>query len=349
MLRTKRNLLATGATLLGALALTGCTTVGKTSSSTNTARTSSTSSSKPSAGNVQIAAVIKPLNNPYFAAMDKGIKDADSSANVQAGQSITDTSGQANLLSTLAGQNYGCYIVNPISGTNLLQGIAHLKAQGKTVVNIDLPVDMKAAKAANAVPVTYIGTDNIKAGEMAGKYMATLIKPGEQIGIVAGIAGDVTSQARMAGFKKGLGGKGKVVSTQNANWDRPTALTKATDMLRANPHLAGFFVANDDMAIGVARAVANDHLAGKVKIVSVDGIPDGLKAVADGQLTATVAQYPYAMGKMGVEACRAVAAGKKLPANITAPVSLITKSDAKKAIKSAPQPFMAYTDPLATK
>lgn len=341
MLRTKKKMLATGVALVGALALAGCTTMGQTGSGSSTPKASSAA--------VKIAAVIKPLNNPYFAAMNQGIKAADAGANVQAGQSITDTSGQANLLSTLIGQNYGCYIVNPISGTNLLQGVAQLKAKGKIVINIDSPVDMTAAKAANAVPATYIGTDNVKAGEMAGRYMATLIKPGDQIGIVAGIAGDVTSQARMQGFQQGLGGKGKVVSTQNANWDRPTALTKATDMLRANPKLAGFFVANDDMAIGVARAVANSGLTGKVRVISVDGIPDGLKAVEDGQLTATVAQYPYAMGKMGVEACRAVAAGKKLPADVTSPVSLVTKDNAAAAIKAAPAPFEGYTDPLAGK
>lgn len=320
----------------------GCatTTTGKSSSSASSASASGGSSAK-------VAAVIKPLNNPYFAAMGKGISDADPSAVVQAGQSLTDTSGQADLLSTLIGQGYGCYIVNPITGNNLLQGVAQLKAKSVPVVNIDSPVDAKAAKAAQAMPDTYIGTDNVAAGKIAGRHMASLIHPGAQIGVIGGIVGDVTSGDRITGFKAGLGSKGKVVATAAGNWDRPTALTKAQDIVRAHPQLAGFFVANDDMAIGVARAVADAHKTGKVFIVSVDGILPGLKAVKAGQLSATVAQYPYAMGQMGVEACREAMAGKSIPSHVTSPVALITKKDASQAIASAPRPFKSYDDPFA--
>jgi ribose transport system substrate-binding protein len=117
-------------------------------------------------------------------------------------------------------------------------------------------------------------------------------------------------------------------------------------VLRANPDLTGFFVANDDMGLGVARAVANAGKAGTVKVISVDGVKDALEAVKAGQLDATVAQYPYAIGAMGMEACQAAAEGATLPPNVEAPVELVTKDVADKAIAAHPKPFGEYDDPF---
>lgn len=304
-----------------------------------------------SSGPVKVAAVIKGLDNPFFQSMEQGVNDqaktAGVSTTVQAANSITDTTGQADKLNGLAGQDYSCFVVNPISGTNLIQGVAKLAALKKTIVNIDSPIDTKAAKAANATPATYIGTDNVQAGELAGKRMTELLPSGGQVAAIGGIAGDVTSAARIQGFTQGLGSSVKVGQTVAANWDRQEALTQAANVLRAKPDLAGFFVANDDMALGVARAVSDAGRAGKVKIISVDGIKDALEAVKSGQLDAVVAQYPYAIGSMGVEACQAAAKGKTLPAQVKAPVALVTKDNADKAIAVTPKPFQAYADPFA--
>jgi ABC-type sugar transport system substrate-binding protein len=169
------------------------------------------------------------------------------------------------------------------------------------------------------------------------------------VDVIGGISGDVTSGARITGFKQGVGVNTavKVGQTVAGNWDRQVALTQAQTLLRGNPNLAGFFVANDDMALGVSRAVAAAGKTGKVKIISVDGIKDALTAVKDGQLSAVVAQYPYVIGKMGVEACKAADAGKKLPSNVAAPVELVTSANASKALAVTPKPFGSYADPYA--
>ncbi len=299
---------------------------------------------------VKIAAIIKGLDNPYFQAMEQGLEaqaKADNvSLTVQAATSITDTAGQADKLNALAGQDYSCYIVNPISGTNLIQGIAQITAENKPIINIDNPVDATAAQAANAKIATYIGTDNVQAGRIAGKHMSELLPNGGDVAVIGGIAGDVTSAARIKGFEEGIASNVNVVQTVAANWNRQQAFTQADTVLRARPSLAGFFVANDDMGLGVARAVADHGLTGKVKIISVDGIKDALLAVKAGQVSAVVAQYPYAMGSMAVQACEASAAGKTLPSNVTSPVELITQDNADQALAVTPKPFTSYSNPF---
>jgi ABC-type sugar transport system, periplasmic component len=301
-----------------------------------------------SAGNV--AAVVKGLDNPFFQTMESGIKDAASTGStqvtVQAANSITDTSGQADKLSGLAGQDYKCFIINPISGTNLIQGIAQLSAKNVPIVNIDSPIDAAAAKAASAKIATYIGTDNVDAGSQAGKQMGTLLPQGGDVALIGGISGDVTSGARLEGFTKGAPANIKVIQTVAADWDRQTALTKATDIMTAQPNLKGFFVANDDMGLGVAQAIANKGKTGQIKVISVDGNKDAFEAVKAGGIDAVVAQFPYVIGAMGMEACRAAMAGKTLPTNVKAPVQIVTKDNVDKALAAAPKPGESYDDPF---
>ena len=313
----------------------------------------SSSAGSGGSGSGKVAVVIKGLDNPFFQSMESGIKQkatADSvTVEVQAANSITDTTGQADKLAALANQDYSCFVVNPISGTNLIQGIAQLAAKKKTIVNIDSPVDASAAKSANATLATYIGTDNTAAGKLAGSQMVKLLPSGGTVVAIGGTAGDVTSAARVTGFQQGIAAASSIKFGQTvaANWDRQEALTQAQTVLRSNPAIAGFFVANDDMALGVSRAIAAAGKTGKVKVISVDGIKDALTAVQNGELDAVVAQYPYVIGAMGVEACKAADAGKTLPTSVSAPVELVTKADAAKALAATPKPFGTYTDPFA--
>ncbi|MDQ1730576.1 MAG: D-allose transport system substrate-binding protein [Pseudonocardiales bacterium] len=342
-LSSKSWTLPVAAAAAAALALTAC----------SSAKSGSSGSGGSGSGSSKVAVVIKGLDNPFFQSMESGIKEkagtAGVSVEVQAANSITDTTGQADKLAALANQDYSCFVVNPISGTNLIQGIAQLAAKKKTIVNIDSPVDAAAAKSANATLATYIGTDNIAAGKLAGGQMVKLLPNGGTVVAIGGTAGDVTSGARITGFQQGIAGASsiKLGQTVAANWDRQEALTQAQTVLRSNPSLGGFFVANDDMALGVARAIASAGKTGKVKVISVDGIKDALTAVKNGELDAVVAQYPYVIGAMGVEACKAANAGKTLPTNVAAPVELVTKPDAAKALAATPKPFGSYSDPFA--
>jgi ribose transport system substrate-binding protein len=343
MLSTRRTTVRYAAALSGALLLlTACG-----GSSDNKSSSGSTSSSQ----NAAVGAVIKGLDNPFFQYMRDGIeaqaKTNGQKVTVQSATSITDTTGQAEKLTAMAGQNFGCFVVNPISGNNLVGSLAQVGRKNIPVVNIDSPVDTNAAKAAGVKLATYIGTDNVEAGRTAGKRMVAVIGSGK-VALIGGIAGDVTSGARLDGFKQAVQGKVTIVQTVAADWERQKALTAATDIMRANPDLKGFFAANDDMGLGIARAVANAGKTGKIAVISVDGNKDALQAVKSGDLSATVAQYPYAIGQMGMQACKAATNGKTLPSNVKAPVALVTKDVADQAIGKFPAPFQAFENPLTS-
>src|SRR3954453_3650311 len=75
------------------------------------------------ADSVKVAAVIKGLDNPFFQYMRQGIdakaKELGAEVNIQAAAGMGDSTGQADRLSAVSMQDYGCYLVNPISVSNL--------------------------------------------------------------------------------------------------------------------------------------------------------------------------------------------------------------------------------------
>lgn len=300
-------------------------------------------------GSSNIAAVIKGLDNPFFQTMQQGIEggaeELGMTVTTQAAQNMGDATGQADRLAAMALQDYACYIVNPISTTNLVQALVPLAQKDVPIVNIDSEIDQARAEVAGLAITTYVGTDNVAAGRLAGEEMLRLVPEGAKVALIAGIVGDIGSNARIQGFNEATEGKLEAVVMVSADWDREKALTAATDILKAHPDLAGFFAANDIMALGVQRAV---DAAGMddVKVIGLDGIVDAMKSVEAGGLAATVAQYPYVVGEMGVEACAAAAKGAEIPPRVDAPVLVINEENVAASLANFPQPGGEYPDPL---
>jgi ABC-type sugar transport system substrate-binding protein len=297
-----------------------------------------------------LAGVIKGLDNPFFATMSDGMTATARrhavSLRLAAAAGLEDTAGQASTLESLVDRRASCYVVNPISPTNLIEPLGGVP-KGTPIVNVDSPIDRRAAKAVGVAITTYVGTDNVAAGRLAADAMAGLVPRGARVAVVTGIPGDVGSGARARGFAAGSGGRFRVVESIAADFDRSRARLAAGDLLRRDPRLRGVFAVNDEIALGVAAAVRAQGRRGEVAVIGMDGIRAALAAVASGELSATVSQYPYAIGQIGVEACLAALRGASVPARVDAPVQVVTRANVARAQAAFPQPVEPYEDPLA--
>jgi ABC-type sugar transport system substrate-binding protein len=304
---------------------------------------------RPSAG-VRVGVVIKGLDNPFFAAMQQGVlaaaHDHGTDVRVSAASGLNDTAGQASKLEALVDDDLSCYVANPITQSNLVQPLSHVP-DGTPIVNIDSPVGADEARALGIDISTYIGTDNKAAGRLAAEAMAGLVGDGARVGVIGGISGDATSAARIEGFGTGARGRFTALDPVSADWDERKAMLAAEALLRSEPGIGGFFAANDQMALGIARAVGQAGRRGRVAIVGVDGIRQALRAVRRGAISATVSQYPYTIGRLGVEACLAAASGKTLPARVDAPVQVVTRRNVRRAQARFPEPVEPFASPFA--
>jgi ABC-type sugar transport system substrate-binding protein len=214
-------------------------------------------------------------------------------------------------------------------------------------VNIDSPVATDEARALGIKIATYIGTDNKAAGGLAAQAMARLVRRGAKVGVIGGISGDLTSAARINGFAAGAHGRFEPLDPVSADWDERKAQLAAANLLRTDPSIAGFFAANDQMALGIAQAVGDAGRRDSVAVVGVDGIEQALRAIERGAMSATVSQYPYTIGRLGVDACLAAAAGKPLPAKVDAPIQVVTTRNVARAKSKFPQPVEPFSSPFA--
>jgi ABC-type sugar transport system substrate-binding protein len=298
----------------------------------------------------RLVAVIKALDNPFFVTMHDGLvataRRDDARLRVSAAPSgLQDTAGQASELESLADGDPGCYVVNPINPTNLVGALARVP-EDTPIVNVDSVIGEDAAKALGVKITTYIGIDNRAGGRLGADAMAALVSPGASVAVITGIPGDVGSGLRADGFEDGARARFQVVTTTAADFDRNKARLAAADLLAENPRIEGFFAVNDLMALGAADAVRAAGRQGDVKVVGFDGISEALVAIARGSLSATVAQYPYTMGQLSIEACLASLRGDPVPANVNAPVQVVTSENVARARSNFPKPVEPFDDPF---
>jgi ABC-type sugar transport system substrate-binding protein len=297
---------------------------------------------------VRMGVVLNYLDNPFFLAIYEGTRAEASRLDVRATvRSVTsnaDLAGQAAQVRAAVARSEDCYVVNPITATNLVTALHGVR---RPIVNIDSPIDPAAAKRGHVRIRTYIGTDDFAAGRLAGARMVSIVPGGGDVALVGGLADNVNSGLRLSGFERGIRGSHvRVVTRVHADYDRTKAEIAAERILRAHPHLSGFFAASDNMALGVADAVRSAGRTGTVRVIGLDGSAEALDAIRAGSISATVSQYPYVMGQLAVEACAAAARGARLPAIVDAPIALLTKDNVARAIAAFPEPFQRYSDPF---
>ncbi len=311
----------------------------------NSSTASGTGSGTPKA---KIAIVTRDFTNPYWAALRDGAmaegKKEGVTVDVQAGSSETDSTGENAKLSTLAGQDYNCFGVVPVNATNVITPLVPVAKKGIPILNLDTQIDPAASKAAGVSYASFIGSDNLSAGQKAGEALLAALGGTGKIAVLQGIAGEQNGINREKGLADAVAGKLQVVAKAPADYDQQKAQTVTDALLKAHPDITGIFAANDTMGLGAAQSVKN---AGKrVTIISVDGITAALEAVKSGTLSGTISQYPYAEGQLAVQACMKLVAKGSVPARVVAPIQLIDKTNAAAAIAAFPQPIVPYANPI---
>jgi ABC-type sugar transport system substrate-binding protein len=112
---------------------------------------------------------------------------------------------------------------------------------------------------------------------------------------------------------------------QTGYYDRARALPVAENMLQAHPDAEAILCLNDNMAMGVLAAAKGKP----IKIVGIDANPDAVQAVAQGQLTMTIALAPARFGALGTELAAKKLKGEAVPESILSEqVVFITKDNA---------------------
>ena len=284
------------------------------------------------------AVILKTLANPFWQGVEKGVEAKAAELGVEvdvfASPSEGETQAQLQLFEDVLNRGYKGVGFAPISPVNLVQPAARAYKSGIALVNIDEQIDMDALKQAGGNVEAFITTDNVAVGRKgAGYIIDQLGAEGGEVAVIEGKPGAASGENRKAGATMAFEEAPNItiIASQPADWDRLKALDVATNIIQSTPNLRGFYCANDTMALGVQQAVQNAGKAGKILVVGTDGQPEARKSVADGRLSATVAQDPQKLGADGFALLvEAVKSGKLIaqdaePKQVAVDSVLITK------------------------
>ncbi|MDW9787293.1 substrate-binding domain-containing protein [Sinorhizobium meliloti] len=121
-----------------------------------------------------------------------------------------------------------------------------------------------------------------------------------------------------------------VIEEQSANWDRLEAANIMTNWLSTGREFDAVIANNDEMAIGAIQAMKAAGVdMSKVVVGGIDATPDGLAAIAAGDLDVTVFQNAIAQGAAAMDAAVALSRDQKTERQIWVPFELVTPENMK--------------------
>ena len=149
--------------------------------------------------------------------------------------------------------------------------------------------------------LTFIGTDNVAGGRLAGEYLCSQVGATGKVAIITGQETAASIADRVKGAQEAFAACGlEVVAKIDGEHSREGGLRAMEDILASNPDVPGVFCINDNEALGAVEALKAAGKLDDVMVVGFDANPDAITSILAGEMSASVAQAPANMGRFGV-------------------------------------------------
>lgn len=202
-------------------------------------------------------------------------------ANVEWMSANGDVNTQLSQMQTFINQHVSAIVVAAVNSATLAPQIQAATKAGIPVFAVNMQLNAPASNYIKA----YVGPNDVGAGQQEMENMAKALHGKGNIAVLQGPIGQSAETDRTKGIQNILKKYPNihVLSMQPGNWDRTTAYNLAQDWLSQHgSKLNGIVAENDDMAIGALQALGTKKLIGKVPVVGIDGIQDGMREVRKG-------------------------------------------------------------------
>ncbi|CAN7722138.1 substrate-binding domain-containing protein [Caballeronia sp. LjRoot34] len=234
---------------------------------------------------------------------------------------------QANQLQDLVTVNkINALVIFPFESASLTQPVAQVKKKGVYVTVVDRGLTDTSAQDA------YVAGDNTAFGKLPAEYLAKTMDGKGDIVALRGIPTTLDNE-RWAAFESVIKQHPdmKILDAKYANWNRDDAFKVMQDYLTRFKHIDAVWAADDDMMIGVLKAIDQAKRTDIKQVFGGAGSKEAVKRIMDGDklVQADVSYSPkfiYDAIKLTAEARLK---GEKLPPTTIIPSVLITKDNAK--------------------
>jgi len=270
--------------------------------------------------------------DPFYQVMELGINQAAEDLGLEVITQYPDTWGptvQTPILDAMIARGDLDYLI--IAPTDREQMIAPLESArdaGIRVITVDTFLgDGDYIEGPVTFPLSYIGSDNVEGGRIAGRALADALGGAGEVYIQNTNVGVSTTEQRSEGFREAIAEfpDMEVIGEDYNLDDANTSVEQTSAVLQREANLAGIFGVNVFSAQGAGTAVVNAGLGGEVQVVAFDATQFAIELLRQGDVTLVIAQKPFDMGYLGVEFAMADWRGvTSLPQRVTTGYAVIT-------------------------
>jgi ribose transport system substrate-binding protein len=235
-----------------------------------------------------------------------------------------DLKAQIDVVQSFTAQGVSGIVLAPLSDKAL-------GASVKGAVSAGIPVAIFDSDLAGQDHISFIATDNVAAGRLAGDHMAKLLNGTGNVVVLRYQEGSASTANRERGFLEAIQKHPgiKIVSeNQYGGATTESAFATSENLLSAQKaeggSVSGVFCPNESTTFGMLLALQKAGIAGKIKFIGFDSSSKLVEGLRQKHIDALVLQNPFNIGYMAVKTMARKLRGEAVEARIDTGAKLVT-------------------------
>ena len=233
---------------------------------------------------------------------------------------------QIRAVRSFIAQGVDAILIAPVVETGWEQVLKEAQRARIPVLLLDRTVD-----APDDLYATFIGSDHVRAGRMAGHWVADATGGTGNVVELEGTPGAAPAIDRKRGFAEVLADHEglSVVKSQSGDFSKAGGKEVMEAFLKSDrDNIDVVYAHNDDMALGAIQAIEEAGLkpGEDILVISIDGVRAAFEAMEAGKLNATVECQPL-LGPAAFDALETLADGGSLPKQTYVDDAIFTRED----------------------
>lgn len=263
------------------------------------------------------------MNNPYFVALNDGIKGIVESRGdkLVAYDPALDQDRQNEQIGDMIDRGVDAIFLTPVNLKGIRPALEAAKNAGIPIINVDSPVfDSDLVSCV-------VASDNYSAGVLVAQDVQKRLKTANIVLLEHPSAKSAIDRTQSFVDTMESLDQYRIIARQSSNGQIEQAMPAMETIIQAQSSIDVVMGLNDPTAMGALAALESAGRARNVLIYGVDGSPDAKKMIAAGRITATAAQSPIRIGREAANAAYAILKGEQVSKTILVPITLIDRSN----------------------
>jgi ribose transport system substrate-binding protein len=282
-------------------------------------------------GSLRIAVIPKGTTHEFWKSIHAGAVKASRELGVEivwkGPLKEDDLKSQIDLVQSFTAQGVSGIVLAPLNDKGLVSAV-------KGAARSRVPVVIMDSALQGDHHTSFVATDNLAAGRLAGEGLAKLLEGKGGVLLLRYQEGSASTSKREQGFLEAIKKHEGIELLSDNRYGGATtesAFKAAENLLLAHKAaegaVGGVFCPNESTTFGMLLALQKTGLAGKIRFIGFDSSEKLVRGLKDKQLDGLVLQNPFEMGYLGVKTMVAHLRGDKVEPVVHTASHLITSGN----------------------